>query len=73
MANTKEKKPINERFADARDKVVLGDSLIEGIGCLSEKTTHAVIKLYLEPDTAYHEQKVVGKMVADIKNEAGIF
>ena len=73
MAASKEKKPINERFADARDKVVLGDSLIEGIGCLSEKTTHAVIKLYLEPDTAYHEQKVVGKMVADIRNEAGIF
>ena len=73
MANTKEKKPINERFADARDKVVLGDSLIEGIGCLSEKTIHAVLKLYLEPDTSYHEKNVVGKMVADIRNEAGIF
>lgn len=64
---------IDERFSNARDSVVLGDTLIEGIGCLSEKTTHAVLKLYLEPDTSFHEQKVVGRMVADIRNEAGIF
>ena len=61
------------RFIDARNRVVLGDFKLEGIGCLAEKTTHAVIKLYLEPDTSYHERVVCGRMVADVQNEVGIF
>ena len=36
-----------------------------GIGTLSEKTIHAVLKYYYAPDPAFHEQKV-GPFVADI-------
>ena len=36
-----------------------------GIGTLGERTLHAILKSYLEPDSAYHEQKV-GRYVADI-------
>ena len=43
-----------------------------GIGMLGEKTLHAVIKRYIEPDTGCHEVKI-GKYVADIVGENGIF
>lgn len=36
-----------------------------GIGTLSEKTVHAVMKYYYAPNPAYHEKKV-GSFVADI-------
>lgn len=36
-----------------------------GIGTLSEKTVHAILKYYYAPNPAYHEQKV-GSFVADI-------
>ncbi len=36
-----------------------------GIGTLSEKTIHAIMKYYYAPDPIYHEQKV-GSFVADI-------
>ncbi|MCM1104160.1 MAG: hypothetical protein NC409_08625 [Clostridium sp.] len=36
-----------------------------GIGTLSEKTIHAIMKYYYAPDPAYHERKV-GAFVADI-------
>lgn len=42
-----------------------------GIGTLGEKTLHAVIKQYLEPDASYREIKVGGS-VADIFNTNGI-
>jgi hypothetical protein len=42
-----------------------------GIGTLGEKTLHAVLKLYIEPQQANHEKKV-GRYVADILNENGI-
>ncbi len=42
-----------------------------GIGTLGEKTLHAVLKQYFEPDTAKHEVKL-GGYVADIINETGI-
>ncbi len=42
-----------------------------GIGTLGEKTLHAVLKRYFEPDTARHEVKL-GSYVADIVNETGI-
>jgi hypothetical protein len=42
-----------------------------GIGTLSEKTVHSILKNYYEPDHLYHEKKVSG-FVADIYNENGI-
>lgn len=43
----------------------------EGIGTLSERALHRILKLAIEPDESLHEIKVLGS-VADIKNEAGI-
>ena len=42
-----------------------------GIGTLSEKTVHAVLKRYYEPDEDYHEVPVNGK-VADIYRDGEI-
>ncbi len=42
-----------------------------GIGTLGEKTLHAAVKFYLEPDSARHEVPYLG-FVADILNEAGV-
>jgi hypothetical protein len=41
------------------------------IGTLGEKTLHAVLKQYYEPDSARHEVKV-GSFVADIVSDEGI-
>ncbi len=43
----------------------------EGIGTLSERSLHRILKLYFEPDEALHEVKFLGK-VCDIKNAQGI-
>jgi hypothetical protein len=43
----------------------------KGIGTLGEKTLHAVLKLYMEPQTGNHEVKI-GPYVADIVGEHGI-
>ena len=43
-----------------------------GIGVLSEKTLHSVIKRFIEPNEALQEVKV-GSYYADIKNDDGIF
>lgn len=43
-----------------------------GIGALSEKTLHAVVKCYLEPRQVFREVRL-GRRVADIANEAGIW
>ena len=43
-----------------------------GIGTLREKTLHAALKLYIEPDKEKHEIPV-GAFVADVLNENGIF
>lgn len=51
-------------FAAACSKVT-ADRQREGIGTLGEKTLHAVLKHYYEPDPAYHEQKI-GRYFADI-------
>ena len=42
-----------------------------GIGTLGEKSLHAALKLYYEPDSSRHEIPV-GQYVADIVNEEGI-
>ena len=43
----------------------------KGIGTLRERTLHATLKSYYEPNEALHEQKY-GGYIADIKNEKGI-
>lgn len=42
-----------------------------GIGTLSERSLHKVLKLYFEPDSSFHEIETHGA-VADIKNGEGI-
>ncbi len=42
-----------------------------GIGVLSEKTMHRVVKSYMEIRSEFHEIKI-GRYVADIKNEFGV-
>ena len=44
----------------------------KSIGVLAERTLHAVLKCYFEPDTSLHEIKV-GQYFADIFNQNGIF
>lgn len=54
-----------ELFLNACDYVRGLQKGAMGIGTLSEKTIHAIMKYYYAPDPAYHEQKV-GSFVADI-------
>lgn len=54
-----------ELFQQACNKIVMQERLRYGIGTLSEKTVHAVLKNYLVPKEEYHEIKCEG-YVADI-------
>lgn len=54
-----------ELFHNICDKIIGQDLGLNGIGTLSEKTVHAVLKNYYSPDEVYHEIKVDG-FVADI-------
>lgn len=54
----------SKRFEQARDKVIHKTQEQNGIGTLSEKTVHAVLKNYYAADERWHEQKVAG-FVAD--------
>ena len=56
-----------ERFDRARLSVLSdGDGVSRsGIGRLSEKTMHRVVRLYIEPDISRHELRV-GDMIADV-------
>ncbi len=58
-------------FEKACEKVMNSKHRREGIGTLGEKTLHAVLKHYLEPDESCHEIKV-GSFYADILNNRGI-
>ena len=60
-----------ERFLEALETVLIEERNREGIGRLAEKTVHATLKLYFEPDRSCHEVKV-GSLVADVKNERDI-
>ena len=53
------------RFEAAREKVIGGGKVQQGIGTLSEKTVHAVLKNYYAPDTDMHEIPIEN-FVADI-------
>lgn len=58
------------RFLWACQKVMGGGHVRQGIGTLGEKTLHAVVKRYFDPDEEHHEIKA-GRFVADVRNEAG--
>lgn len=59
------------RFTEARARVLGETYNVGGIGSLSEKSLHRIVKLFLEPDASCHEIKHLG-YVADIKNDGGI-
>ncbi len=59
-------------FRIALQTELSGDGKPLGIGTLGEKTVHAVLKRYYEPDPALHEIKC-GDFVADILSDGRIF
>ena len=61
-----------QRFLSARAAVLGSDGERSGIGTLGEKALHAILKHYLDPDPAHHEQKCKG-FYADVQNEHGFF
>ena len=64
--------PNREAFKLAATRAIEGsEGGFLGIGRLSEKAMHRALKLYYEPNEAYHEVECLGS-VADIKNEWGI-
>lgn len=60
-----------EKFAQACRRVIGEEYERDRIGILKEKTTHAVLKTYVEPDCAFHETPV-GKYVADVCRDGHI-
>lgn len=54
-----------EAFEQAKLKVLLKQHDPHGFGTLQEKTVHAVMKLYYEPNMDYHEVPIEG-YIADI-------
>ncbi len=52
-------------FDDACDSVIHSVKSEQGIGTMQEKTIHAVLKLYLSPETRFHEVRV-NSFIADI-------
>ena len=60
-----------EEFVNAKDKIIGKAHNNKGIGTLSEKTLHAVLKLYYEPDEDKHEVAMSG-YYADVYNDKGI-
>lgn len=59
------------RYLKACNKIIDADRVKNGIGTLGEKTVHAVLKNYFEPDESKQEVRI-GNYVADICSEAGI-
>lgn len=57
--------PDQKAFEDAKRKIIGSDRQRLGIGTLSEKTLHAILKNYYEPEEARHEIPLKG-YVADI-------
>ena len=52
------------RFHEACHIVLAGRKPEQGIGTLGEKSLHAVLKYYYQPDESQHERKI-GRMTAD--------
>jgi len=61
-----------DRFSEACRALCGSVPSRNGIGVLSEKTLHSVIKRFIEPNEALQEVKV-GDYYANIKNDDGIF
>lgn len=59
------------RFSEARMRVLSETAREGGIGRLSEKALHRILKLYFEPDEDRHEVRRLGS-VADILNDRGV-
>ena len=59
------------RFNEACNKIMGKERERKGIGTLGERTLHAVLKEYYEPDNSSHEIKI-GRYFADIVGENGI-
>ncbi len=59
-------------FAEAREKMIGALKGQNGIGTLSEKTIHSVLKYYYAPNPAYHEVKI-GPYIADICVDGEIY
>ena len=63
--------PDQEAFQTAKEKVIGVDRQRLGIGTLSEKTVHAILKNYIEPDEDYQEIPIEN-YVADIYRDGEI-
>ncbi len=59
-------------FREARLKVLGEEGTASGIGTLSEKAVHKILKLTLEPDEKFHEINYLGS-VADIMRDDRIY
>lgn len=71
MSNTVLPEEKKKRFEAAKEKIVGVDRQRIGIGTLSEKTVHAILKNYFEPDEDYQEIPIEN-YVADIYREGKI-
>ena len=60
-----------ERFLKAKEAVLSAERHNKGIGTLSEKTVHSVLKKFFEPEEDNHEVALEGYF-ADIYNENGV-
>ena len=60
------------RFSAARSAVLSESVAWDGIGTLSERSLHKILKLYIEPDITNHEVSYMGSIV-DVKNSDGIY
>ena len=60
------------RFQAARSAVLSESVAWDGIGTLSEKSLHKMLKLYIEPNIENHEVAYMGGVV-DIKTADGIY
>lgn len=61
------------RFEAAR-RAVLSESVAgAGIGTLTEKSLHKILKLYIEPDTSRHEVRHATGAIVDIKTSDRIY
>ncbi len=63
--------PNPDAFQAAKDKIIGIDRQRLGIGTLSEKTVHAILKNYLQPDED-HQEIPIENYVADIYNDGEI-
>ncbi len=61
-----------ERYTQIKDRILNTQRVRDGIGTLSEKTVHAILKDYYASDVSEQEVRLNGK-IADIFNGTNIF